>query len=227
MKIDLSLAKITLSIAAIAALAACNPQGGAAPKVQAQKSSAPNPMPLPRGEKPADIKPGAPHPAIALSEAAFRRRVAEISDDKDEGRAKTTPGGIAASQWVADEMARIGLKPAVNGSYFERVPLVESTLDTKASDFHFTVGGKPFAIPFGSDEIFWTKRVDPKLEFDNSDVVFVGYGIVAPEYGWDDYAGLDVKGKTVVMLVNDPSFATHDPKLFKGKAMTYYGATMP
>ena len=180
-------------------------------------------MPLPRGEKPADIQPGAPRPAIALSEAAFRHRVAEISDDKYEGRAPTTPGGIAASQWVADEMARIGLKPAVNGSYFERVPLVESTLDTKLSDFHFSVGGKPFPIPFGTDEIFWTKRVAPDLSFKDSDVVFVGYGVVAPEYGWNDYAGLDVKGKTVVMLVNDPGFATRDPKLFKGKAMTYYG----
>ena len=219
------LTALFVSVAALATLAACGPQAGTsqASVQKNNKTSAPNPMPLPPGEKPTDIKPGARHPAIALSEAAFRRRVAEISDDKYEGRAPTTPGGIAASQWVADEMARIGLKPAVNGSYFERVPLVESKLDTKASDFHFTVGGKPFAIPFGSDEIFWTKRVDPKLKFDNSDVVFVGYGIVAPEYGWDDYDGLDVKGKTVVMLVNDPGFATHDPKLFKGKAMTYYG----
>ncbi len=219
------LSALLVSAGAAATLAACSPHN-AAPKAQAQKSTAsnpPNPMPLPRGETPKDIQPEAHKPAIALSEAAFRRRVAEISDDKYEGRAPTTPGGKAASQWVADEMARIGLKPAVHGSYFERVPLVESTLDTAASDFHFSVNGKAFPIPFGSDEIYWTKRVDPDVSFDNSDVVFVGYGVVAPEYGWNDYDGLDVKGKTVVMLVNDPGFATHDPKLFKGKAMTYYG----
>ncbi len=158
-----------------------------------------------------------------VSAQTLGARIAEISDDKYEGRAPTTPGGIAASQWVADEMARIGLKGAVDGSFFERVPLVEATLDEGASHLDLSVNGEALPMTFGTDDIFWTKQIAHELNFADTDVVFVGYGIVAPEYNWNDYAGLDVKGKTVVMLVNDPGFATHDPALFNGKAMTYYG----
>ncbi len=213
--------KVLLTGASVLAITACAPQSGPA-QDQAPKTEAPDPSPLPTGEKATDIIAEA-SPTIAVSEEALGQRIARLADDTFEGRAPTTPGGIAASQWVADEMARIGLKGAVDGSYFEKVPLVESTLDEATSHFGFTANGKALNIPFGSDEIFWTKRIDENLGFDDTDVVFVGYGVVAPEYGWDDYAGVDVKGKTVVMLVNDPGFATQDPDLFNGKAMTYYG----
>jgi Zn-dependent M28 family amino/carboxypeptidase len=212
-----------MALAGLAAsmLTACSPQAEA-PAPEAQKTTLPDPVPLPKGETPTDII-AEDSPALVISEDALARRIAEMADDKYEGRAPTTPGGIAASQWVADEMARIGLKGAVDGKYFERVPLVEATLDEAASSFNFSVNGETLPFSYGTDSMYWTKKTDAALNFSNSDVVFVGYGIVAPEYGWNDYAGVDVKGKTVVMLVNDPGYATRDPDLFNGKAMTYYG----
>ena len=78
-------------------------------------------------------------------------------------------------------------------------------------------------LEYGSDTVIWTKRVTESSALVNSELVFAGYGIVAPEYDWDDYAGIDVTGKTVVLLVNDPGYATQDPELFNGNAMTYYG----
>ena len=122
-------------------------------------------------------------------------------------------------------MKAAGLEPmGENGTYFQPVELTETVaLDSS----NMTISGPEGAALVNADQstnsVFWTKRLDPTIEVDNSDLVFVGYGVVAPEYGWDDYAGLDVKGKTVVMLVNDPGFATKDEALFKGSAMTYYG----
>ncbi|MBL1431274.1 MAG: M28 family peptidase [Robiginitomaculum sp.] len=174
--------------------------------------------PLPRGEKPTD--PIMETVKVSISETGLRARIAEIADDKYEGRAPTTPGGIAASQWIADEMQRIGLQPGVNGSWFQETPLVSSTLDEASSSLDFSVNGKGFDI---ANKVFWTKRVATNLSFDPSETVFIGYGVIAPEYGWNDYAGVDVKGKTVIMLINDPGFVNPDSDLFNGKAMTYYG----
>lgn len=150
-------------------------------------------------------------------------RIEWLAHDDLEGRAPSTPGGQRTSQWIADEMARIGLEPMSGDSYFQSVPLVEATLDPAAS--HFTLSGPSGddALEYGPETIFWTKRLEEEVSFDASEVVFVGYGSVAPEYGWDDYAGLDATGKTVVMLVNDPGYATQDPALFNGRSMTYYG----
>lgn len=161
--------------------------------------------------------------APRISQTALGSRIAELADDKYEGRAPTTKGGIAASQWIANEMARMGLKGAVDGSYFAPVPLVAARLDESSSFLRFSANGTAIPTRFGDEQIFWTKRTAQSLSFENSDLVFVGYGVVAPEFGWDDYAGIDVTGKTVVMLINDPGFATEDPALFNGKAMTYYG----
>ncbi len=207
------------------ALGACAPQSTPPTTSNGdQKTSAkPKPTPLPRGEHPTDIVAGYAAHTTVISTEKLGARIAEFSDDKYEGRAPTTPGGIAASQWVADEMARIGLQPAVNGSYFAPVPLVEATLDEATSYLDFSVNGKAIPSSFGDEKIFWTKRTEASLSFADSDLVFVGYGVVAPEFSWDDYAGVDVTGKTVVMLINDPGFASEDPDLFNGKAMTYYG----
>lgn len=181
-------------------------------------------VPLPRGETPGEIHRLDPVPVgKEIDQSAFRARVKEISDDKYTGRAPTTPGGRAASQWVADEMARIGLKPANHGSWFQKVPLAESTLDVDKSSMTLSVNGRAEPFAYKTDEIFWTKKDSPEETIKDSDVVFVGYGVVAPEYGWNDYAGLDVKGKTVVILVNDPGFANPEMGKFNGKAMTYYG----
>ena len=151
-------------------------------------------------------------------------RIQTLASDEFEGRAPSTPGGILASQWIADEMARAGLEPGGEaGTYFQRVPLVEATLQTTASSFDISVNGEPMGLEYLTDVVYGTRRVDPLVEIENSDLVFVGYGIVAPEYDWNDYEGLDVEGRTVVMLINDPGFASGDPDLFNGNAMTYYG----
>lgn len=150
-------------------------------------------------------------------------RIEILAHDEMEGRAPSTPGGQRASQWIADEMARVGLEPMVDGSYFQAVPLVEATVDPGASSLAFATPSGEIAPDYPEQAVYWTKRLETELSVDASDVVFVGYGSVAPEYGWDDYAGLDVAGKTVVMLVNDPGYATEDPDLFNGRSMTYYG----
>lgn len=158
-----------------------------------------------------------------INEADLRYRISTLADDGFEGRAPATPGGIAASRWVADEMARIGLEPGYQGSYFQPVSLLEVTLDTASSNFDVLFNGAPLDLRMGDDIVYWTKLNQPDVSVADSDLVFVGYGVVAPEYGWDDYAGVDVTGKTVVMLVNDPGYANPDSGLFNGNAMTYYG----
>ncbi len=165
-------------------------------------------------------------PAIS-SAADIRRRLAKLASDEFEGRAPGTPGGIAASQYIADEMKAAGLEPMGSDcTYFQPVELTSTTLQP-SSFMTISSNGEPVMesdiFEGVTNSVFWSKRVAPSLNIKNSDVVFVGYGVVAPEYGWNDYEGLDVKGKTVVMLVNDPGYATKDPELFKGNAMTYYG----
>ena len=169
-------------------------------------------MPLPEGTSP------------EITETDLRVRLATLADDTFEGRGPGSVAGEAAADWIAAEMERIGLKPGANGSWFQTVEMVNQTLNEEESSL--TISSDPDADPLvlKNDAVFWTKHQDElELSFDDSEVVFVGYGSVAPEYGWDDYAGLDVEGKTVVMLVNDPGFATKDPDLFNGNAMTYYG----
>jgi len=165
--------------------------------------------------------PGAP----AVSGAEIAQRIETLANDTFEGRAPGTETGEASARWIAAEMARIGLQPgAEGGSYLQPVSMVELTLDAENSGFSISNGDTETAMTLGTDAVIWSKRqTDKPLSFSDSEVVFVGYGVVAPEYGWDDYAGLDVKGKTVVMLVNDPGYANPDGELFNGRAMTYYG----
>ncbi|MEE2566748.1 M28 family metallopeptidase [Hyphobacterium marinum] len=151
-------------------------------------------------------------------------RIQTLASDEFEGRAPALPGGIAASQWIADEMEAAGLEPAgEDGTYFQPVPLVEATLDEPASSMDISINGEPMGLAMGSEYVIGTRTLEDVIDLAGTDVVFVGYGVVAPEYGWDDYAGLDVEGRTVLILVNDPGFETEDPDLFNGRAMTYYG----
>ena len=123
-------------------------------------------------------------------------------------------------------MQRIGLQPGgEDGTYFQTVKMVNQTVDLSASNLTFTApDGTEMPMEPKKDAVFWTKRQNTDhISFDPTDVVFVGYGAVAPEYDWNDYGDQDLSGKTVIILVNDPGFATGDPDLFKGKAMTYYG----
>ncbi len=145
-----------------------------------------------------------------------------LSSDDFEGRFPASPGEEKTVAFLKEEFEKVGLKPGDGESYFQEVPLVEITA-TPLTNLVITGGEKPLEFAFGDDFVGLTLRVQEKVSVEKSEMVFVGYGIVAPEYEWNDYEGIDVKGKTVVMLVNDPGFATEDPGLFNGRAMTYYG----
>jgi Zn-dependent M28 family amino/carboxypeptidase len=191
-----------------ALLAACGPQS--APEEVAETPAGPIGAVL---ETSADIVP-----------ADLAARTRELADDKYEGRGPGTVAGEAAAQWIADEMKRIGLQPGPDGSYFQTVEMVAQTVDKAASSLTVSAGGKTLALALGPDAVYGTKRQDKtEVSVTDSEMIFVGYGVVAPELGWNDYAGLDVRGKTVVMFVNDPGFITDDASLFNGRAMTYYG----
>ncbi len=160
----------------------------------------------------------------SASASDLSRRIEKLSHDDFQGRAPSTPGGQAASQYIADEMAEAGLSPmGENGSFFQTVELTAATV--LPSSTMSIANGAAEVLDGNTTEnaVFWTKRMDETVSVTDSELVFVGYGVNAPEYGWNDYAGQDVKGKTVVMLVNDPGFATKNEALFKGNAMTYYG----
>ncbi len=152
----------------------------------------------------------------------FRTHVETLASDDMEGRAPSTPGGMRAVEYIENEMQRIGLKPAVNGSYRQEVPLVEIT------GYNFSplvIRNEQTALSFEylSDMVIGTYKLQDRSELKDSELVFVGYGVVAPEFGWNDYEGIDVTGKTVVVLINDPGFALQDESMFNGNAMTYYG----
>ncbi|WP_083901505.1 M28 family metallopeptidase [Azospirillum sp. B4] len=161
-------------------------------------------------------KDGPPVTADALS-----AHVKILASDDFQGRKPGTAGEDKAVAYIEGQFKRIGLKP-VAGRYTQDVPMTEIT--SKADGpLTVTANGKTLSYEYFSQMMLWTRQRTTHAEIKDNDVVFVGYGITAPEFGWDDYAGVDVKGKTVLILVNDPGFATGDPTLFGGGAMTWYG----
>lgn len=158
-----------------------------------------------------------------VSGADIARRIEVLSSDEFEGRPSAGKGADLTMDYLASEMKAAGLVPmGENGTYFQPVMLTEVT--AKDSSFaRIQNGGDTMPLNQRDNAVFWTKQFTDTAKVDSSEMVFVGYGTVAPEYNWNDYAGVDVTGKTVVMLVNDPGFATKDKDLFKGDTMTYYG----
>ena len=155
------------------------------------------------------------------------RHIQILASDEYQGRAPGTRGEDLTVGYIVDQFRRIGLSPLdAEGSYTQDVPLVG--IRTKAQG-SIRVGGTTIPLKTYEDWVAVSLREESEVKIEDSDVVFVGYGVVAPEYGWDDYKGVDVKGKTIVMLVNDPAVpdpadpSRLDASLFKGKAMTYYG----
>src|SRR5438093_1103372 len=159
-----------------------------------------------------------------------------LSSDEYEGRAPGTNGEELTVAYLTDQFKKAGLKPGnTDGTYVQKVPLVGITPDPKTSllfrnpNPSAVSGTAARRLKFKDDVVAWTKHVSDTASIDNSEVVFVGYGVVAPEFNWDDYKGLDAKGKTLIMLVNDPPVpdpanpSELDPRTFGGKAMTYYG----
>jgi Zn-dependent M28 family amino/carboxypeptidase len=157
--------------------------------------------------------------------AALKQMTETLASDAFEGRAPMTPGEDRTVAYIAEQFAAAGLSPGHSGGWFQDVPLVEQTVAAATADMTFAVpGGAAFVAKYGADVVTWSKRVEPRITVRDSELVFVGYGINAPEKGWNDYAGVDVAGKTVLILVNDPDWQT--PTLdgpFRGRAMTYYG----
>ena len=146
-----------------------------------------------------------------------------LSGESFEGRAPATPAEEKTVKLIADRFAKAGLKPGNGDSWYQDVALVEITAKN-ISPMTFTGGKAPVSLAFSTDMVVGTNRVVPRVDVTNSDTVFVGYGINAPEKGWNDYAGLDVKGKTVIILINDPDYQTKTlDGDFNGRAMTYYG----
>ncbi|MDG2392693.1 MAG: M28 family metallopeptidase [Thalassotalea sp.] len=158
----------------------------------------------------------------AISADKLHQHVKVLASEDFGGRLPTTEGEKKTLDYLTKEFTNIGFKPGNNGSFLQAVELSEITAD---ADMSLTIkgNGKTETLDYLTEMVLGTSRVSTSETIKNSDVVFVGYGINAPEYNWNDYKGLDVKGKTVVMLVNDPGFATQDPNLFTGSAMTYYG----
>jgi Zn-dependent M28 family amino/carboxypeptidase len=163
------------------------------------------------------------------SAASLLARTKVLASDEFEGRAPGSPGEEKTVAYLQAEFRKMGLEPGnPNGTYLQEVPLVGIT---STPTLAFSIGGKPFPMTPINDYVGPTSRMATHLEGKDSAVVFVGYGIVAPEYGWDDFKDVDVHGKTVIMLVNDPPVVDPktgelDPKIFGGKAMTYYGRWM-
>ncbi|MEJ2203408.1 MAG: M28 family metallopeptidase [Gemmatimonadota bacterium] len=145
-----------------------------------------------------------------------------LASDEFEGRGPSSPGEERTVAYLTEEFRQIGLEPGNGDRYVQDVPLVSITVQG-APALAAQADGSQQEFAFGDEWVGWTKRVVDHATLANSDLVFVGYGVVAPEYGWNDYEGVDVQGKTVVILVNDPGFATQDPDLFNGNTMTYYG----
>ncbi|NZA25261.1 M28 family peptidase [Luteimonas sp. SJ-92] len=201
---------LLISLAAALALAACGgdrqddasggaPQAGAPPAAETHAFS----------------------PEIA--EGDFRELVRTLASDEFEGRAPGSPGGEKTVEYIRAQYERIGLQPGgEDGGWYQTVPMVETTAD-ESTVLRLDSNGQARELQFGTDMVIGTRTGQAQVDIADSELVFVGYGVDAPEQDWNDYAGVDVEGKTVVILVNDPGFHADDEKLFEGNRMTYYG----
>ena len=171
-----------------------------------------------------DAAPAAEHafkPEIDADD--LRTLVTTLASDEFEGRAPGSAGEEKTVEYIKAQYERIGLKPGGdNDSYFQTVPMVETSAD-ESTVLRLDSNGATRELKFGPDMVISTRTGQAEVSVKDSELVFVGYGVNAPEQDWNDYAGLDVKGKTVVILVNDPGFHANDESLFDGNRMTYYG----
>ena len=165
----------------------------------------------------------------AIDPTAILQHIKVLSDDRFQGRTPGSQGENQTVDYLETAFKGMGLKPGnPDGSYVQKVPLVGIT-GAEKSPLTFTKGEQSMTLRWKDDVVAWTKHVASDASIAGSDVVFCGYGVEAPEYGWDDFKGVDVKGKTIIVLINDPAVpdpndpSKLDPKMFGGKAMTYYG----
>jgi Zn-dependent M28 family amino/carboxypeptidase len=175
----------------------------------------------------ASAAPVAAAPSPGISADRLMEHVRALSSDEFAGRLPGTIGEEKTVAYLTEQFKALGLEPGnPDGSYVQKVPLVG--IDGTAT-MELSANGEAIDMQYGRDFTAVTQRFVPEVEVEDSELVFVGYGVKAPEYGWDDYKDVDVKGKTIVMLINDPAVpdagdaSKLDDSMFRGKAMTYYG----
>ncbi len=158
----------------------------------------------------------------AFSVDSLGKHIATLASDEFLGRKPFSEGETKTISYLKEQFIAAGLEPGNEHSYLQEVPMVRITT-TAAPTMQVTASKGNFTLKGLDDYAIWTDKTDSAVSLNNNEVVFAGYGVVAPEYNWNDYEGLDVKGKVVLILVNDPGFNAGDTSLFKGKTMTYYG----
>lgn len=165
----------------------------------------------------------APHqPEYKFQTADIEPTILTLSSDEFMGRMPFTEGEKKTTAFLESEFRKMGVEPGNGDSYFQDVPMV-SIFSQPSEKMLLKSGQKRFSVDGFKDYVVWTQRTDSLVEIKDAEIVFAGFGIVAPEYGWNDYENIDVKGKIVLVLVNDPGFGSDDPAFFKGSTMTYYG----
>jgi Zn-dependent M28 family amino/carboxypeptidase len=158
-----------------------------------------------------------------FTEAGIENHIKALSADEFLGRKPFTEGETKTIAYLQDEIKKIGLEPGNGESYLQEVPMVEITTEA-APSMTVTSGKKSFTLEGLKDYVLWTQQIDTEtVTLENEELVFAGFGVVAPEYNWNDYKDVDVKGKIVLVIVNDPGFGLGDTTFFKGNTMTYYG----
>ncbi len=155
-----------------------------------------------------------------IREDHLHRLIKTLASDEFEGRSPSTLGEELTINFLASEFEKYGATPGNGNSYFQEVPLI--AMNGRSTPINIK-GEESYQFEYLNDMMAFTERIEDTVSITDSEIVFAGYGIVAPEYDWNDYANLDVEGKTVLVLVNDPGYYTEDPNFFNGRAMTYYG----
>jgi Zn-dependent M28 family amino/carboxypeptidase len=163
-----------------------------------------------------------PPPSTDIDEALVRNDIRLLASDDYQGRRPGTAGEDKTLSLLTEQFKKLGLKPGNGESYLQQVPLVEITA---GKDARLSIAGRGGvrSLSYGKDMVIWTKREVPDSTLAESELVFAGYGISAPEFDWNDYGSIDVRGKTVLVLVGDPGTATRDPAVFRGNALSYFG----
>jgi Zn-dependent M28 family amino/carboxypeptidase len=198
--------RLLAACTAIVTAAACAAASASPSAAQAAKRSAP---------------PAAAASTPKISTAEIDGHLRFLSSDLLEGRAPATRGGRLAAEYIASELRASGVPPGVGGSYMQQVPI--DVVGADSATIRVTAGGRATAtLRYPEDVVVWAGSATPRSAA-RGELVFVGYGATAPEYKWDDFKNADVKGKVLLVLVNDPPAPPGEPALFGGKAMTYYG----
>jgi Zn-dependent M28 family amino/carboxypeptidase len=158
----------------------------------------------------------------AMNVDSMKQNITVLASDSFMGRKPFTEGETKTVAFLTEKFAALGLEPGNGDSYVQEVPMVSIATESDPTMTVQSTKGKT-SLQFFEEYGFWTQKTDSVINIDNAELVFAGYGVVAPEYNWNDYEGIDVKGKVVMVMVNDPGFWAGDTTLFKGREMTYYG----